>query len=73
MNELAARRKFWGDVLAFALLIVGALCMVGPFVWMIATSLKPLAEQYDMRLIPQTPTLENTRGSSRSCRSICNC
>ena len=59
MNELAARRKFWGDVLAFALLIVGALCMVGPFVWMIATSLKPLAEQYDMRLIPQTPTLEN--------------
>jgi ABC-type glycerol-3-phosphate transport system permease component len=49
----------WGDVLAFAALLAGAVLMVGPFVWMLSTSLKPLAEQFDMALIPQTPTLEN--------------
>ena len=59
MNAVANKRHFWGDVVAFAMLSVGALCMVGPFVWMIATSLKPVAEQYDMRLIPQTLTVEN--------------
>jgi ABC-type glycerol-3-phosphate transport system permease component len=59
MNATASKRHFWGDLLAFAALTVGALCMVGPFVWMIATSLKPVAEQYDMRLIPHTLTLEN--------------
>lgn len=59
MNATAPKRRFWGDVLAFAALSVGALCMVGPFIWMIATSLKPVAQQYDMRLIPQTLTFEN--------------
>ena len=49
----------WGDALAFVALGFGALCMIGPFVWMIATSLKPVAEQFDMALIPATPTLEN--------------
>ena len=48
-----------GDVAAFALLTLGALAMVGPFVWMISTSLKPVAEQFDMALIPRTPTLAN--------------
>ncbi len=33
--------------------------MVGPFLWMVSTSLKPAAEQFDMRLIPATPTLAN--------------
>ena len=59
MSDVAKRRHFWGDVLAFAALAIGALCMVGPFVWMISTSLKPIAEQYDMRLIPQTLTGKN--------------
>ncbi|WP_189426686.1 carbohydrate ABC transporter permease [Devosia pacifica] len=59
MNRTADKRRFWGDIAAFAALTLGALCMVGPFVWMISTSLKPIAEQYDMRLIPQTMTLEN--------------
>ena len=49
----------WGDVLAFVALIGGALMMVGPFVWMLSTSLKPMAEQFDMALIPQTLTLRN--------------
>lgn len=59
MNASAKKRHFWGDVLAFAALIVGAVCMIGPFIWMTATSLKPVAEQYDMRLVPQTLTFEN--------------
>ncbi len=59
MNETAQRRKLYGDIIAFTLLALGALCMIGPFVWMISTSLKPVAEQYDMRLIPQTLTLES--------------
>ena len=59
MNATAQRRRLVGDVLAFALLTLGALCMTGPFMWMISTSLKPLAQQYDMRLIPETLTFEN--------------
>lgn len=59
MNATAQRRRLVGDVVAFALLTLGALCMTGPFVWMISTSLKPLAQQYDMRLIPETLTFEN--------------
>ena len=49
----------WGDVLAFLALVAGALMMVGPFVWMLSTSLKPMAEQFDMALIPHTLTLRN--------------
>ena len=49
----------WGDALAFLALIAGALMMVGPFVWMLSTSLKPMAEQFDMALIPNTLTLQN--------------
>ena len=48
-----------GDIAAFVALTLGALAMIGPFVWMISTSLKPLAEQFDMALIPANPTLEN--------------
>jgi ABC-type glycerol-3-phosphate transport system permease component len=59
MNAVAEKRHFRGDVLAFAALAIGALCMVGPFVWMISTSLKPVAEQYDMQLVPHTLTFEN--------------
>lgn len=53
------KRQNPGDIFAFGLLLFGALCMIGPFVWMASTSLKPLSEQYDMRLIPQTVTFEN--------------
>lgn len=51
-------KRAW-DALAFVLLCGGAVLMVGPFVWMLSTSLKPVAEQFDMRLIPATPTLAN--------------
>ena len=49
----------WGDALAFLALVAGAAMMVGPFVWMLSTSLKPMAEQFDMALIPHTLTLRN--------------
>jgi ABC-type glycerol-3-phosphate transport system permease component len=47
------------DLLAFAVLLAGAVLMVAPFLWMISTSLKPATEQFDMRLIPATPSLSN--------------
>jgi ABC-type glycerol-3-phosphate transport system permease component len=53
------KRDTAGDIVAFTLLLIGALCMIGPFVWMIATSLKPVAEQFDGRLIPVSPTVTN--------------
>jgi len=34
------------DWLVFALLLAGALLMCGPFIWMISTSLKPMAEVF---------------------------
>ena len=49
----------WRDSLAFAALTLGALAMMGPFLWMLSTSLKPMAEQFDMALIPHSPTLAN--------------
>ena len=48
-----------GDWLAFLALTIGAMAMIGPFIWMLSTSLKPVAKQFDMALIPQSPTLEN--------------
>ena len=50
------------DALAYALLIFGALVMVGPFVWMISTSLKEPADQFSRTLIPNPVTLQNYTG-----------
>ncbi len=47
------------DGLAYALLILGALVMVGPFVWMVSTSLKEPADQFTRALIPNPVTFEN--------------
>jgi multiple sugar transport system permease protein len=47
------------DLAVFAVLLLGAILMVAPFAWMISTSLKPSAEQFDMRIIPASPTLAN--------------
>jgi ABC-type glycerol-3-phosphate transport system permease component len=48
-----------GDYCAFIALTIGAIAMIAPFIWMLSTSLKPAADQYDMALIPHTLTLEN--------------
>jgi ABC-type glycerol-3-phosphate transport system permease component len=47
------------DWLAFVLLVLGAVIMFGPFVWLVATSLKPMSEQFQMTLLPQQPTIAN--------------
>ncbi|MFK7804606.1 MAG: carbohydrate ABC transporter permease [Anaerolineae bacterium] len=48
-------------LVSYILLIVGGLSMVVPFIWMIATSLKPAAEIYQGNFFPNLPTLDNYR------------
>jgi multiple sugar transport system permease protein len=47
------------SVLIYLMLIAGGLVMVIPFVWMIATSLKPAKEVFLGYFFPLAPTLEN--------------
>jgi ABC-type glycerol-3-phosphate transport system permease component len=47
------------DTGVYLLLVLGALVMVGPFIWMIATALKLPANQYSRSLIPDPATLVN--------------
>lgn len=47
------------DILAYALLIVGALTMLIPFVWMISVSLRLPAEQFSRNIIPNSITFQN--------------
>ncbi|HVX80918.1 MAG TPA: carbohydrate ABC transporter permease [Devosiaceae bacterium] len=49
------------DWLVFALLLVGALLMCGPFIWMLSTSLKPMADvfQFPPQLWPSHPQPQN--------------
>ncbi|MBK9941920.1 MAG: carbohydrate ABC transporter permease [Kouleothrix sp.] len=54
----AVRRRLL-DAVAYLLLLLGALVMAGPFVWMVATALKTPAEQYSRNLIPSPATLDN--------------
>ena len=50
------------DALTYALLILGALVMAGPFVWMISTSLKEPADQFSKTFIPDPVTFKNYTG-----------
>jgi multiple sugar transport system permease protein len=47
--------------LTWALLFLGGLLMIAPFLSMVATSLKPNAEVYELSLLPRSPTLDNYR------------
>jgi ABC-type glycerol-3-phosphate transport system permease component len=49
------------DVVSYTLLILGAVLMVGPFLWMVSTSFKLPGDQFTKTLIPPTFTLENFR------------
>jgi len=51
----------WGRRVAWALLLLGGVLMVMPFVYMLSTSLKPNAEVYELSLLPGSPTLANYR------------
>lgn len=48
-----------GFVIAWTLLAIGAIVMMMPLVYMVATSLKPPHEVYEVNIIPHEPTLEN--------------
>jgi multiple sugar transport system permease protein len=45
----------------WALLLLGGVLMVVPFVYMLSTSLKQNAEVYELSLLPRAPTLDNYR------------
>jgi len=49
------------DIITYALLILGSVVMVGPFLWMVSTSFKLPADQFTQTLIPPTWTLQNFR------------
>jgi ABC-type glycerol-3-phosphate transport system permease component len=43
----------------YALLILGAVIMITPFLWMVATSFKLPADQFTKTLIPNPITINN--------------
>ena len=53
------RRNLLGQGMTYMLLTLGAVVMVFPFVWMVATSLKPGSEILKYTFMPQEPTLNN--------------
>lgn len=48
-----------GHVIAWTLLFIGGLVMVTPILFMLSTSLKDASQVYDLRLIPEAPSLDN--------------
>lgn len=47
------------DVLTYAILVLGALTMLIPFIWMISVSLRLPADQFSRNIIPNPATLQN--------------
>ncbi len=54
-------QKLLLDLVTYTLLIAGAVIMVGPFLWMVATAFKLPADQFTHTLIPNPATLDNFR------------
>ncbi len=52
-------RPRWQSGVVYVLLLLGGVAMVFPFIWMIATSLKPSNELYLPYLLPQHASLDN--------------
>jgi ABC-type glycerol-3-phosphate transport system permease component len=52
-------RKTIFDMLAYVILILGALTMLVPFLWMISVSLREPAQQFSRNIIPDPVTLKN--------------
>jgi multiple sugar transport system permease protein len=48
-----------GKIVIWTLLFLGGVVMVSPFIFMISSSLKTADQIYDLRLIPERPTLVN--------------
>lgn len=62
-TSAAARRLTWGRLVVYAILLVGSVIAVMPFLWMILASLKSGAEVRQMppTFWPEAPTLDNYR------------
>lgn len=48
-----------GRIMMWTVLFIGGLLMITPILFMFSTSLKTSSQIYDLRLIPQSPTLAN--------------
>jgi multiple sugar transport system permease protein len=48
-----------GRIFAWTLLFIGGVIMVTPLLFMLSTSLKDASQVYDLRVIPEAPTLDN--------------
>ncbi|MDF2687683.1 MAG: sugar transporter permease [Microvirga sp.] len=48
-----------GRIIAWTLLFIGGIIMVTPLLFMLSTSLKDASQVYDLRVIPEAPTLDN--------------
>jgi multiple sugar transport system permease protein len=48
-----------GRILSWTLLLIGGVIMVTPLLFMLSTSLKDASQVYDLRVIPEAPTLDN--------------
>ncbi len=60
LNPKTPRRPTnWGQVIRWLLLFGGGLLMVTPLAYMLSTSFKFPFEVYNLKLIPEEPTLEN--------------
>jgi ABC-type glycerol-3-phosphate transport system permease component len=55
------RQKLVLDLTCYAILLLGMVWMIGPFLWMVSTSFKLPGDQYTKTLIPPTFTLQNFR------------
>lgn len=50
-----------GTIVAYVLLALGSVVMFFPFVWMMLSAFKPIAEIFHLTLLPHTWTLDNFR------------
>lgn len=55
------RGTFWSNALRYALLVVGGIILMAPFLYMVSTSFKPHAYVLELppRFIPENPTIDN--------------
>jgi ABC-type glycerol-3-phosphate transport system permease component len=54
-----SKKKIFMDFITYFLLVLGAVVMITPFIWMVATSFKLPADQFTKTLIPNPATLNN--------------
>lgn len=55
----APARRDPRTLLVYLILAAGSVVVAFPFFWMLASSLKPMTEIFDLRFLPASPTLQN--------------